>query len=241
MLDLIGRHRLAEADGFPQCADGDNVVLDGRLDVEGGRGVAVLALNLFEADAKIGAVGAGLVGGVLDLQRFDEADVELGALLVDEEAEEPFAVAVEAADGLFLAGGPLVALAKIFDNLQAVVGGLLGDVVLPAGNLVRVAAADGVGDAIACRADRVGVGLREDAAAGADLAELDLVDVGPCRRSRIDQRAAVGRAWVWQAAGERAAVGFVAVAEVGDVGHVDDAVEIVAVVLGKLELAADGA
>ena len=97
-------------------------------------------------------------------------------------------------------------------------------------------AADGVGHAVADRAGGVGIDGEECAAAGADPAELGLVDVGRTRGAGIEERPRGGQIGVGQP-GDGAGV---LVAEGGDIAHIDEAVEHVAVVFQQIELA-DGA
>ena len=196
----VGRHRLAEADHLAQRADVDQEVVHRRLDVVDR--IFGPGLHPLELDAEVHAVGRGLIGRVLDLQRFDEADVQLALLLVDEQPQEPLAVAVQPADGFFLPLAPLVPLAEIVEHLAAVAEHLLAGIVgVARQDLIGMPAAHDIGHAVAGGADGVGIGLGEDPRAGPDLPQLDFVDVGEGRRPGIDQGPAIGRAQIDDARG----------------------------------------
>ncbi len=170
VLHLAGRHGFPQADRLAQRADVHEEIAHRRLDVDRRPRVRG-ARDLGELDAEVNAVGRGLVGRVLDLQRLDEADVQLAPRLVDEQPQEPLAVAVQAADGLLLPPAPLVPLAEVLERLAAVVEHrFAGRMRIARQHVVGVSAAHGVGHAVAGGADRVRVRLGEDPRTGRGFA-----------------------------------------------------------------------
>ena len=178
VLHLAGRHRFAQANRLAQRADVHQEIVHRRFDVDASSAAGRIECRSTRRRPRSSAGGFWISSGSTK-RTFNSP-----ALLVDEQPQEPLAVAVQAADGLLLPLAPLVPLAEILEHLAAVVEHpLAGPHRIPRQHVVGVPAAHGIGYAVAGGADGVRVRLGEDPRAGPDLPQFDLVDVGEGRRA----------------------------------------------------------